>query len=529
MTEVAKTKRVFHKNHWDGNRNHAMTRRQFLTSSAIGLAAGATAGFGGLKMDEKKQKFEEYGQYDGLGLAELVRKKEVKSEELLEVAIERIEAINPKINAVVTKAYDVAKKAIESGLPDGPFTGVPFLLKDLGAACKGVRMTFGLKFLANYVPPYDNELVTRYKKAGLVIMGRTNAPEFGLSASTEPVLHGPARNPWNTEHSTGGSSGGAGAVVAARIIPSAHGSDGGGSIRIPSSCCGVFGLKPSRGRMPTGPESGEMLEGFAIEHALSLSVRDSAALLDATSAPEIGAPYGIPAPKRPFLEEVGTDPGKLRIALYTKGASDETHPDCVAAAKETAKLCESLGHIVEEAAPQIDYASLRKAYLLINAAHLAALLHLLGSLIGAKVKAEMVEPQTWAVAESGRKASAVEFAQTKTVINRATRTVANFMTKYDAILTPTLGTPPPKLGYLDTVNLPYEEFGRRLFDFLPFTWLHNVTGLPAMSVPLYWNADNLPIGTQFAGRYADEATLLRLAGQLEQARPWRDRIPPLAR
>lgn len=505
-----------------------MSRRQFLTTSALGLAAGATAGIGGIKMDEKKQKFEEYGKYDGLGLAELVRRKEVKSEELLEAAIERIEVINPRINAVVTKAYDLARQAIAEGLPEGPFTGVPFLLKDLGAACKGLRMTFGLKFLAKYVPPYDNELVTRYKKAGLVIMGRTNAPEFGLSASTEPVLHGPARNPWNTEHSTGGSSGGAGAVVAARIIPIAHGSDGGGSIRIPSSCCGVFGFKPSRGRMPTGPESGEMLEGFAIEHALSLSVRDNAALLDATSAPEIGAPYGIPAPARPFLEEVGKDPGKLRIALFTKGAAEATHPDCVAAAKDTAMLCEELGHTVEEDAPNIEYESLRKAYLLVNEAHLAALLDLLGSLIGTKVTADMVEPQTWAVGERGREASAVDFAKTKSLFNRATRTVANFLMKYDVLLTPTLGTPPPKLGHLDTVNLLPEEFGRRLFDYLPFTWLHNVTGRPAMSMPLYWNADGLPIGTQFAGRYADEATLFRLAGQLEQARPWRNRIAPKA-
>lgn len=508
--------------------SNGISRRQFLTVTTGALMAGLTAGGGGLLRTAHAGGFSEYLKYDGLGLADLVRRKEVKPEELLEAAISRIDAMNPKINAVVTKMYDVARKTLSQGLPDGPFTGVPFLVKDLGATYAGVRNTSGSNLFAEYVPDFDNELVKRYKKAGLVTLGRTNTPEFGLNVSTESVLLGPARNPWDTERSTGGSSGGTGAALAARMVPLAHGNDGGGSIRIPSSCCGVFGMKPSRGRTPVGPEFGEEWEGFAIDHALSITVRDNAALLDATSAPEVGAPYGIPVPARPFLKEVGANPGKLRIAFFTKGAAAETHPDCVAAVKDAARLCETLGHKVEEASPGIDYETLEEAFLLIISAHMAAAMDQTGQLLGKKVTADMVEPWTWSLAQMGWKSSAADFANTKAIVNTTTRTVADFLTQYDLILTPTLGAPPPKLGYLDTVKLSHEVMSRRLLDFIPFTWLHNVTGLPAMSVPLHWNAQGLPVGVQFAGRYADEATLYRLAGQLEEARPWRERIPSMA-
>ena len=296
-----------------------ISRRQFLKFAGTTLLAAMTFGVGGIPRVANAGGFADYPRYDGLGLADLVRLKEVKPEELLEAAITRIDAINPKLNAVVTKMYEEARKTIAMGLPDGPFKGVPFLLKDLGATYAGVRLTMGSKLLANYVPDYDDELVKRYKRAGLVCVGRTNTPEFGLNLTTESLLLGPARNPWDTERSTGGSSGGSAAALAARMVPIAHGNDGGGSIRIPSSSCGVFGMKPSRGRMPTGPGFGEMVEGFAIDHALSISVRDSAALLDATSAPEVGAPYGIPAPLRPFVKEVETNPGKLKIAFFHKG------------------------------------------------------------------------------------------------------------------------------------------------------------------------------------------------------------------
>ena len=477
-------------------------------------------------MAEKKI---DYGKYDGLGLAGLVRRGEVQPMELLETAIARIEKWNPRLNAVVTKMYDEARASITSGVPGGPFAGVPFLLKDLGATYAGVRLTGGSRLLAGNIPDYDNELVRRYKAAGLVTVGRTNTPEFGLNVSTEPAFLGPARNPWDTGRSTGGSSGGSAAAVAARMVSMAHASDGGGSIRIPASCCGLFGMKPSRGRMPTGPEFGEMWEGFAINHAVSLSVRDDAALLDATSAPEAGAPYGIPAPARPFRQEVGADPGKLKIAFFTKGAFDRTHPDCVAAAQDAARLCESLGHHVEEAFPEVAFEALLQAFQLVVRAHTASLLNLIGRMQGREVTRDMVEPQTWALARAGHAASAADLAGTKSLFNTTTRTVARFLASYDVILTPTLGEPPRELGYFDTVHLPLEVLGERVFHFIPFTWLHNVTGCPAMSVPLKWNDDGLPVGVQFAGRYADEATLYRLAGQLEQARPWRNRVPePIA-
>ncbi len=470
----------------------------------------------------------EYDRYDGLGLAGLVQRGELKPEELLDTTISRIEKANPYLNAVVTKMYGEARESISSGLPEGPFTGVPFLLKDLGATYAGVRLTGGSRALARNIPDYDNELVRRYKAAGLVTVGRTNTPEFGLNVSTEPAFLGPARNPWDTSRSTGGSSGGSAAAVAARMVPIAHASDGGGSIRIPASCCGLFGMKPSRGRMPTGPEFGEMWEGFATNHAVSLSVRDDAALLDATSAPEAGAPYGIPAPVRPFLEEVGAEAGRLRIASFTKAASDQTHPDCIAAVQDAAELCESLGHRVEEASPAIPFEALLEAFRLVVRAHTASLLNLIGRVQGKEVTRDMVEPQTWEVARAGHDASAAALAGTKSLFNTTTRTVARFLRSYDLILTPTLGEPPRELGYFDTVNLPLDVLGERVFHFIPFTWLHNVTGCPAMSVPLYWNDDGLPVGVQFAGRYADEAMLYRLAGQLEEARPWRNRVPEIA-
>ena len=505
-----------------------MSRRQFIKTTGAAMAMGMIAGMGVYGKPLFAAEFDEYIKYDGIGLADLVRRKQVKPEELLESMISRIEAINPKINAVVTKMYDEAKAAIANGLPDGPFKGVPFLLKDLGAPYSGVRLTFGSKLYENYVPNYDNELVKRYKKSGLVIAGRTNTPEFGLVPTTESVLLGPAHNPWNLDYATGGSSGGSAAAVATRIVPVAHGGDGGGSIRIPSSCCGIFGLKPTRGRIPTGPEFGEMWEGFATNHVLSMSVRDNAAMLDVSSAPDIGAPYGIPAPKRPFLKEVGKDPGKLKIAVFTNNDDIKAHPDCIKAVKDAAELCVKLGHEVEETFPKINVEQFSNAFKIVVGGHTAATLDRIGKIRGKKITADMVEPFTWEFAQVGWKHSAGDFAGTKAVINATTRSVGQFLTRYDAILTPTLGTPPPKLGHLDTVNLSFDELIKRINEFMTFTPIFNMTGLPAMSVPLYWNGEGLPIGVQFAFPYADEATLFRLAGQLENERPWKNRIPKIA-
>jgi Asp-tRNA(Asn)/Glu-tRNA(Gln) amidotransferase A subunit family amidase len=502
-----------------------LTRRDFMLGSAAAALAVAGSRVGGAAAADA---FGGYGAYDALGLAELVRSKEVTPEELLEAAIARIERVNPKINAVVTKMYDEARATIAS-VPEGPFTGVPFLLKDLGPAYAGVRNTSGSRMFAEYVPDYDSELTVRYKRAGLVVAGRTNTPEFGLNVTTESQLLGPARNPWNLEHSTGGSSGGTAAAIAAGIVPAAHGNDGGGSIRIPASACGVFGLKPSRGRTPTGPEFGEIWEGFAIDHALSRTVRDSAALLDATSAPEVGAPYAAPPPPRPYLEEAGADPGRLRIAFSANAHPATTvHADCIAAMEDAARLCESLGHVVEAGGPEIAWEPVRAAFKLVVGAHTAAMLDGIGMFLGQPVTAEMVEPNTWSWAEIGWKASAAELAGSKAMVNIATRTVAGALAEYDLLLSPTLGQPPVKLGVLDTTDPDWEGLVERIFDVIPFTWLYNLTGHPAMSVPLAWNAAGLPVGVQFTGRYGDEGTMFRLAAQLEDARPWRDRRPPVA-
>src|SRR3990172_4055986 len=282
---------------------------------------------------------------DATAQADLVRRKQVKPIELVDAAIERIERLNPSLNAVVTPMYDIARGAAAGSLPDGPFSGVPFLLKDLSAAYAGVRLTSGSVFLKDYVPGYDSEMVARYKRAGLVTVGKTNTPEFGLVPTTESALLGPARNPWDTERSTGGSSGGSAAAVAAGLVPAAHGGDGGGSIRIPASCCGIVGLKPTRGRNPLGPEVGDVLNGLVVQHVDRKSVRDCAAVLDATAGPDIGDPYWATPPERPFLQEVGADTGRLRIAFTTQAPTGTPiHPDCVAAVKEAAALCAELGH-----------------------------------------------------------------------------------------------------------------------------------------------------------------------------------------
>lgn len=493
--------------------------------------------------------FPEYDRYDGLGLAELVRKGEISPAELVEEAIRRIEAINPQINAVVHPMYDLARQQVQQGLPDGPFRGVPFLLKDLLVHYAGVPTTSGSRFFRDFIPDHDSEIVRRYRQAGVVILGKTNTPELGLVPYTEPVLFGPARNPWDLSRTTGGSSGGSGAAVAARLVPIAHGNDGGGSIRIPASCCGVFGLKPTRGRTPMGPDIGEAWRGMAINHVLTLTVRDSAAMLDATAGPDVGAPYIIPPPERPFLEEVGRDPGRLRIAFTTRPLLPGTvHPDCVRGVEETARLCADLGHFVEEAAPQIDGHAFARDFLTMVCAETRADIAEGEALTGKKARYGEFEPATWALGLLGRQISAGEYARALRSLQRAARQVGAFFEKYDVLLTPTLATPPMEIGWLQPAGIRafalkllgslnagallnklagIEALAEEVFAFIPFTPVFNVTGQPAMSVPLVWNDQGLPIGMHFVARFGDEATLFRLAAQLEKARPWFERRPPV--
>jgi amidase len=468
---------------------------------------------------------DDFFRLDATAQAELVRSRQVSPAELVEAAIARIERFNPALNAVVTPMYEEARRVIDAGMPDGPFAGVPFLLKDLGAPYAGVPSTSGSRYLKDFVPGEDSELVKRYKRAGLVTLGKTNTPEFGLLPVTEGRLFGAARNPWDPSRTPGGSSGGAAAAVAARMVPVAHGNDGGGSIRIPSSCCSLFGLKPGRGRMPGSYAVASFL---GIAHVLSVSVRDSAALLDATAGQIPGAPFSLPPPQGSFLEATRQAPGRLRIAFSTQSVSgDSFHPDCIAAVQDVAALCESLGHEVVEAAPQIDGERFTQAFDTVWFAQLASNLELAARTVGRAPTEDDLEPLTWFCYQAGKQLSATQYLGALDAFASFTGTAAKFFAGYDLWLTPTIGMPPPELGFFDATKESPERLNRKAYEFVPVTPLFNLTGQPAMSVPLYWNDAGLPIGTHFAARAGEEATLLRLASQLEQTRPWADRLPPL--
>ena len=477
----------------------------------------------------KMSNQDELAFLDATAQAEWVRQKKIKPIELVDAAIERIERLNPILNAVVTPMYDLAREVATRDIPDGPFTGVPFLLKDLIAEYAGVRFTEGSAFLRDYVSDHDTELVVRYKKAGLIICGKTNTCEWGSLPTTEPLLFGPTHNPWDLSRTPGGSSGGSAAAVASGMVPMAHGNDGGGSIRMPASCCGVFGLKPTRGRNPLGPDYGDLYTGLAAEHALTRSVRDCAALLDATSGPDLGDPYWAPPLARPFLEEVGADPGQLRIAFTTIAREGiDVHDDCVKAVHDAAKLCADLGHEVEEAELNVGAEHMARCFYTVWLGGSAWTAEVCERETGKTITPELVEPLTWALIEKGRQTNAGTYLLALEDLQRLSRDVARLFTKWDVWLTPTLAEPPVPLGTFDpTPENPMHGFFRS-GKFMPFTSICNVTGQPAMSVPLFWNNENLPIGTQFIGRFGDEATLFRLAAQLEAARPWADRRPPIA-
>ena len=474
--------------------------------------------------------FKEYAQFDGLGLAELVAKRDVTPAELVEAAIARIEKHNPSLNAVIYKMYEQGRQTAERlaspAASPGTFQGVPFLLKDILGDYEGVPTTQGCKFMTGLPAHRDHTLVARYKAAGLVVLGKTNAPECGILPTTEPTLYGPARNPWNLEHSTGGSSGGSAAAVAAGIVPLAHANDGGGSIRIPAACCGLVGLKPTRGRNPLGPDIGDMASGIIAEHVVSRTVRDTAAALDSTHGPELGDPYCAPPVTRPFLEEARTAPGRLRIAFSTKSMTGlPLHPECVAAVESTAKLLADLGHIVEEGAPDIDYNMLSSAFLAVFTSAHAANIEGYAFLNGRVPVESDFEGLTWGIYEQGKQIPATQYHISVAMLQMASRQIARWHQTYDCWLTTTLGTPPIKNGVIDRSQRdPLVGLGQVL-DYVPFTPIQNGTGQPAISLPLHWTADGLPVGLMFTGRFGEEGLLLRLAGQLEHARPWNDRHP----
>jgi amidase len=470
--------------------------------------------------------FREYGDYDGVGLADLVRKKQVRARELLDEAIARTAKVDPQINAVVVKHYEYAQRQIDRGIPDGPFAGVPFLLKDL-EFLEGTRTTSGANVYEDHVAGHTGTLAQRFLDAGVTIFGKSSTPEFGLMPTTESRLFGPTRNPWNLAHSSGGSSGGAGAAVAARLVPVAHASDGGGSIRIPASASGVFGLKPTRARNPLGPERGEAWSGFSCGHVLSISVRDSAVMLDAVHGPEPSSPYVAPPRERPFAEEVGRDPGRLRIAFTDKSPyGDAIDPEIAAAVREVATLLAGLGHHVEERAPVLadDPAVVMTT---IVSANTGLSVRLAEQQFGRAMTDRDFERLTLATARNAQKATATDFMAAQLGAFRIARGLAGFFTTCDVFLCPTLCSPPLQIGELNPMSQDLSHIPPILRRYMPATSMFNMSGQPAMSVPLAWNAAGLPLGMMFAARFGDEATLFRLAAQLEQARPWKKKLPPV--
>ena len=468
---------------------------------------------------------------DATAQADLVRRGEVSPKELAEAAIARIEAVNPQLDAVIRTRFDAARLEADGNLPDGPFRGVPILFKDLGCTVAGEPTAFGVGPMREVAWPVTSYLAEQFRAAGFVALGRTNVPELGTTVTTEPRSFPPARNPWDPGHSTGGSSGGSAAAVAAGLVPVAHANDGGGSIRIPSSECGLVGLKPSRGRTSLGPDAGEGWGGLSVEHVVARSVRDTAAVLDAVAGYLPGDPYTAPPPARPFRDEAGGPPGRLRVGLLVKAPAGqaEVHPECATAARETARLLESLGHRVEESFPVAlaDDEVGRAAVTVITAATARDLAYW-SERTGRKIGPGDVEPMTWAIAEMGRRVSASDYLHAIEYLHAHTRQVAAWWAEgFDLLLTPTLPEPPPRLGEFDPApDDPLRGFTRG-GAFVAFTMPFNVIGQPAISLPLYWSADGLPIGVQLGAAYGREDLLIRIAAQLEGARPWSGRRPPV--
>ncbi|MDI9463862.1 MAG: amidase family protein [Bacillota bacterium] len=484
-----------------------------------------------------------YQDYDAVGLAELVRKKEVSAGEVIEAAIARLERLNPALNAVIHKMYEQARQAAEKVPADEPLAGVPILLKDINQEIKGEPITFGSKALRNFRADEDATFVKRLRATGSIILGITNVPEFGLMGITEPLFYGPTRNPWNTDYTPGGSSGGAAAAVAAGIVPVAGASDGGGSIRIPAAYCGLFGLKPSRGRTPAGPYHGRHWQGAAVDHVLSRSVRDSACVLDLVKGYEAGAAFPSPPYDHNYLECVSQGPqGKLKIAFSVNSPiGTEVHPECREAVHRAARLLESFGYFVEEREPLVDGNKIAQSYMVLYFGEVAAALASLDRVLGRKARFDDVEPATWLLGMLGKVTSSCEFALAIREWDVAAFQMEAFFEEYDLYMTPTTAYPPSKIGeqavtsreaalikWVSRLNLVkvlkksgfVDELIRNSLKRTPFTQLANLTGQPAMSVPLHMTAGGLPLGVQFIAAKGREDILYRLAGRLEQTEDW---------
>lgn len=471
--------------------------------------------------------FAEYSEHDAVGLADLLRRREISPEEVLEAAIARTEAVNPILNAIVVKHYDNARNAVSGGLPPGPLAGVPMLLKDLEMDFAGTASSSGSRFFLDALAERDSTFVSRYRAAGLVIFGKTASPELGQTATTESRLWGVTRNPWNLEYSTGGSSGGAAAAVAAGIVPAAAAGDGGGSIRIPASHCGLFGLKPSRGRIPLGPTAIEGWMGMVAIHAISRSVRDSAMLLDVSQGPEPGSRVIPRQPAEPYLNQLDRPLRQLRIALWDSHPFGlPIHDDCRTATARAAALCESLGHHVERAVPNLRTDEAFDAYGTLVIVSVLNAIRNRERVLGRSATEDDLEQVTLHNVQEGLKRTPEQICNALNAVSQIARMLDEFFDSYDVILCPVTAASVPRLGVL-SLDQAYEPYASAAFDASVFTVPFNIGGQPAMSVPLYWNAQGLPIGTQFAARFGDELTLLQLAAQLERAAPWGAHRPSL--
>jgi amidase len=471
----------------------------------------------------------EYAGCDGLGLAELIRNKEVTAQEVAESALAGVHKVNPKINAIIETYDDRVEKTDKLPEPDSLFSGVPIFLKDLGATEAGKRQEMGSRMAKGYIAETDSYLTTRFKEAGTIILGRATTPELGFAATTESILTGVTRNPWDLKLIAGGSSGGSAAAVAAGILPMAHASDGGGSIRIPAACCGVIGLKPSRGRVTCGPETDERLFGLAQEFVVSRTVRDTAAMLDAVSKPAPGDPYVIMQPRRPYLKEVGAPTGTLRIAVAADSWTGvAVNPEIAAGVKQIARMCEDMGHDVEAATPQLDLAPYFGALRVFWGASMCYSCDQLAQKMRRPVDSHHLEPVTLKVYDDARQFSAGDVIRARAVLNMARRKVGAFFEKYDLLLTPTIAQLPVPIGTIDqNQEGPLIKWYQGTSQFNAFTNLFNATGFPAISLPLCQSSAGLPIGIQFAAGFGKEDLLIRVAGVFEKAMPWVDRKPPV--
>jgi amidase len=472
----------------------------------------------------------EYAQYDGLGLAELVRNKEVSPSELAQLLIQGYESVNPDINSVIEIFHDKIEGLDDIAPNSGSFSGVPFLLKDIGCGEAGRKQEQGSRFMQGFVVEHDSFLMTKFKQAGLINLGRTTTPEFALSSSTESVFTGATRNPWNLDLMAGGSSGGAAASVAAGVVPVAHASDGAGSIRIPASCCGLVGLKTSRGRISPGPDAGEHLFGLGVEFIVSRSVRDSAAMLDAVHGPSTGDPYVILQPERPYLGEIDAPTGKLRIAYASRPWSPfPVDPEISKAVESIAVKLEAMGHELIDDSPSYDYESYLNATLPFWCASMPSSLNLHSEESGRPINLDFLEPVTLAFYEYGKQLTVSDLVSAYDCFNQIRREVGRFFREYDLLLTPSLCLPPQPIGKYRQNNpgLDAIDFFKLCDDSGQYLALFNLTGQPAISLPLCQSESGLPIGMQFIAHFGDEATLIRLAGALEQEMPWIDRTPPI--